>query len=105
MRKNRLGGPVDRADIQIERGLEPLFAQLDGATHVGDPDIVVQNIDPAELGERLYDGCLNRLALSDIGGHGDGGPSLSLDDVGGFGGGLLNNVDAHDLRPLTCERG
>src|SRR4051812_8367573 len=41
----------------------------------------------------------------DVGGHGDGGPSLSLNDVGGFGGGLLNKVDARDLRPLTCERG
>ena len=84
--------------------MELLFAQLDGATHMRNADVVVQNVNPAETRDCLRDGVLNRLALRHIGRHRDGDPFLSLDDICGFGRSLVHEIDTRDLRPLPRKR-
>ncbi len=92
--------PVDGADVQVQGGRELLLGQLDGTAHLGDADIVVQDVDAPEPRDRFGDRVVDRAGFGDVRRHDDGLAALLADDGGGFRRRLAAEIDAGDPRPF-----
>ena len=64
-----LAAAIDRAEIELERGLELLLRELDRPAHMGDADIVVQDVDAAEMRAIVGDAGIDRGLAGDVGGE------------------------------------
>ena len=68
LRQHRLGRAVDRADIEIDGAGELRLGQLHRAAHMGEADIVVQDVDAVEAREHPRHGGLDGSKVGDVGG-------------------------------------
>lgn len=102
MRKDGFGGAINAADVDIERPLPAVLVEINGAAHLGDTDVVVQDIDPPKRCDSSLNSSRHCGEICDVGRNAQCPIALAYDDCGRLLGGLCYPVDGYDGGTFPC---
>ena len=98
-----LHGEVCAPEIDGKDAVPFRLRGLHHAAHLGDPDIVVEHVDPAVGRKAGLDHRLDVAPTRDVGGEGCRATAVAGDDLGGLFGSSRVAVDAKYLRAFARE--
>src|SRR5262249_1506893 len=102
-REDVLAGEEHALDVDVDDPVPAFLAGLDGAARLGDADVVVQDVDPAEWRDTLLHRRGDVACVRNVGRDGGAGAAFATDDAARLLRGREGAINGDDLRPLARE--